>query len=57
MPYHPRLEFAIGLLGLAICGLGIGLVTTDVLEKTPAEVRPPGTDHDNDDDQLIGHWA
>jgi hypothetical protein len=39
-PYRPRLEFAIGLLGLAICGLGIGLVTADVLEKTPAEVRP-----------------
>jgi hypothetical protein len=34
------LEFAIGLLGLAICGLGIGLVTADVLEKTPAEVGP-----------------
>jgi hypothetical protein len=40
MPYRPRLEFAIGLFGLAVCALGIGLVTADVLEKTPAEVRP-----------------
>ena len=40
MPYHPRLEFVIGLLGLAICGLGVGLVTADVLEKRPTEVRP-----------------
>jgi hypothetical protein len=37
-PYRPRLEFAIGLLALAVCGLGIGLVMADVLEKTPAEV-------------------
>jgi CHAP domain len=36
-PYRPRLEFAIGLLGLAVCGLGIGLVTADVLEER--EVR------------------
>jgi hypothetical protein len=39
-PYRPRLELAIGLLGLAICGFGIGLVTADVLEKPPVEVRP-----------------
>ena len=32
-PYRPRLEFAIGLVALAVCGLGIGLVTADVLEK------------------------
>jgi hypothetical protein len=38
-PYRPRLEFTIGLLGLAICALGIGLVTADVLDKTPAELR------------------
>jgi len=37
---RPRLKLAIGLLGLAICGLGIGLVAADVLEKTPADVRP-----------------
>jgi hypothetical protein len=40
MPYRPRLELAVGLFGLAICVLGIGLVTADVLEKTPAEVQP-----------------
>jgi hypothetical protein len=38
-PYRPRLELAIGILGLAICVLGIRLVTAGVLEKTPAEVR------------------
>src|SRR5688572_7002999 len=37
-PYHPRLEFATGLLGLAICGLGIGLVMADVLEKRPVPI-------------------
>jgi hypothetical protein len=37
-PYRPHSEFAIGLLALAVCGLGIGLVSADVLEKTPAEV-------------------
>jgi hypothetical protein len=39
-PYHPRLELAIGLLGLAVCVLGIGLVMADVMEKTRVEVRP-----------------
>jgi hypothetical protein len=49
-PYRPRREFAIGILGLAICVLGIGLVMADVLEKTSA-----GADHDDNDDQLVGH--
>lgn len=39
-PYRPRLELAIGLLGLAICVLGIGLVMADVMEKTRVELRP-----------------
>jgi hypothetical protein len=39
-PYRPRLEFAIGLLGLAICVIGVGLVTADVLEKNKAAVVP-----------------
>jgi hypothetical protein len=38
MTYHPRVEFVIGLLGLAICGLGIGLVTADVLEKPAVRI-------------------
>jgi hypothetical protein len=37
-PYRPRLEFAIGLLGLAICGLGIGLVMTDILNERPVPI-------------------
>jgi hypothetical protein len=37
-PYRPRLEFAIGILGLAVCGLGIGLVTADVLEERPVPI-------------------
>jgi hypothetical protein len=40
MPYRPRLEFAIGLLGLLICGIGIGRITADVLEKDTAAIVP-----------------
>jgi hypothetical protein len=43
-PYRPRLEFAIGLFALAVCGLGIGLVMVYVLEKSPSASRiPPST--------------
>jgi hypothetical protein len=34
-PYHPRLELAIGLVGLAVCGLGIGLVMADLFDREP----------------------
>jgi hypothetical protein len=40
MPYRPRLELAIGFLGMAIGGLGIGLVTADVIENHRAAVVP-----------------
>jgi hypothetical protein len=40
MPYRPRLEFAIGLVALAVCGLGIGLVMVDVLDKDEARISP-----------------
>jgi hypothetical protein len=39
-PYCPRLEFAIGLLALAVCGLGIGRITADVIENHRAAVIP-----------------
>jgi hypothetical protein len=42
-PYRPRLEFAIGLVALAVCGLGLGLVTADVLEKNPSPQISPST--------------
>src|SRR5829696_613527 len=32
-PYRPNVEFAIGLLGLAVCVLGIGLVMADVFDR------------------------
>jgi hypothetical protein len=39
------LEFAIGILALAVCGVGIGLVTADVLEKrqVPISTQEPTT--------------
>jgi hypothetical protein len=43
MPYHPRLELALGLLGVVICGLGIGLVTADFLENHRGAVMPQET--------------
>jgi hypothetical protein len=39
-PYRPRLEFAIGLFGLLICGIGIGRITADVLENNTAAIVP-----------------
>lgn len=39
-PYRPRLEFAIALFGLLICGIGIGRITADVLENNTAAIVP-----------------
>jgi hypothetical protein len=39
-PYRPRVEFAIGLFGLLICGIGIGRITADVLENNTAAIVP-----------------
>jgi CHAP domain len=40
-PYRPHLEFAIGLVALAVCGVGIGLVMADVLEKRQVRISTP----------------
>jgi hypothetical protein len=39
-PYRPRLEFAIAILGLVICGIGLGRITADVLANNTASIVP-----------------
>jgi hypothetical protein len=39
-PYRPRIEFAIALFGLVICGIGIGRITADVLANNTAAIVP-----------------